>query len=608
LNSNQQEINESIEVKFDYDNLSKSDILGGTALYAELLKISDPFARRQAEMRCAESAKERGLMKMFKECLSEYKAGLSRAKKRESARDEYETMFPYQKLVLRCGGWIADENGVRRETEGGVVFASKIPIMPTALLKNIETGTEKVRLEFVRNGEWNKVIADRSVVASNNKIIELADSGIDVSSKNARYLVEYLNDCIMSNLDILPVLRSTERLGWFGDDFVPYCDGIVFDGEKQNKHLFDAVGVHGSFKEWTEYVSELRKNIYLRLQMAASFASPLIKRVGALPFIFHLWGGTGTGKTVGQTVAASIWGNPRKGKMWRTMDNTVNYVCNLSAFMHSFPVILDELQTIKGGESYDKLIMRCCEGTDRGRMSYDKACETRTWDCSYIFSGEEPIAKSVSGGGASNRVIEAEVKAGEYVAKDGNAVVRFVNENYGYAGIAFIVGILDEGDIALRQKYSEILNDLIQLDTTDKQASAMALLLLADRIACREIFKNETPLTTDDVAPYLKRTNEVSAAVRAAEYTSSLIAANVSRFMLDNKGEEWGSIQENGIVLINKQILTEKLQEKGFDFNAVKTAWANAGYLILNSQGKYTHQTKCYGVKASYIKLNTNVN
>ena len=343
--------------------------------------------------------------------------------------------------------------------------------------------------------------------------------------------------------------------------------------------------------------------------MAAAFASPLIEKVKALPFIFHLWGGTGAGKTVGQMVAASIWGCPEKGKMWRTMDNTVNYVCNLSAFMNSFPVILDELQTVKNGsEGYDKLIMRCCEGTDRGRMSYDKACETRTWSCSYIFSGEEPITKPLSGGGASNRVIEAEVKAGEYVVENGNSVVRFVSKNYGYAGMQFIIGVLEEGDDYLRYEYSDILDSLTALDTTDKQAAAMALMLLADRIACMYIFNGEKPLTADDVAPFLKRKGEISAAARAMEFTNNLIAANISRFLVENKGENWGGVQDGGIVLINKQILTEKLNEAGFDFSAVKTAWANAGYLMMNSQGRYIHNTKCCGVKASYIKLNTEIN
>ena len=62
----------------------------------------------------------------------------------------------------------------------------------------------------------------------------------------------------------------------------------------------------------------LRENIYLRLQMAASFASPIIEKVNGLPFVFHLWGGTGTGKTVGLMTAMSIWGNPRMGKTVRT--------------------------------------------------------------------------------------------------------------------------------------------------------------------------------------------------------------------------------------------------------------------------------------------------
>ena len=36
---------------------------------------------------------------------------------------------------------------------------------------------------------------------------------------------------------------------------------------------------------------------------------------------------------------------------------------------------------------------------------------------------------------------------------------------------------------------------------------------------------------------------------------------------------------------------------------AVSKQWAEKGYLIRNSQGKYVHQTKVYGFRSSYIKL-----
>lgn len=58
--------------------------------------------------------------------------------------------------------------------------------------------------------------------------------------------------------------------------------------------------------------------------MAASFASVLLEPLGCLSFVFHLWGGSGTGKTVGMMVAASVWGNPAEGALTRTLNSTPN--------------------------------------------------------------------------------------------------------------------------------------------------------------------------------------------------------------------------------------------------------------------------------------------
>ena len=109
------------------------------------------------------------------------------------------------------------------------------------------------------------------------------------------------------------------------------------------------------------------------MMMAASFASPIIEKVNALPFVFHLWGGTGSGKSVALMAAMSVWGNPSMGKMVRTMNMTSNSMLSTAAFLKNIPFAGDELQTIKSKwDNYDKLIMCITEGVDRGRMSYDK--------------------------------------------------------------------------------------------------------------------------------------------------------------------------------------------------------------------------------------------
>ena len=174
-----------------------------------------------------------------------------------------------------------------------------------------------------------------------------------------------------------------------------------FDGEDVNRAVYASIRPEGSFEKWKSFTLETRKNLLIRLMMDASFASALISKVSALPFVFHLWGKTGTGKTVALKIAMSIWGDPRMGKLTRTMNMTQNSMMSTAAFLNSIPFAGDELQTIKSRwDNYDQLIMRITEGIDRGRMNeLGNQRETKTWSCSFIFTGEEPCTRLNSGGG-----------------------------------------------------------------------------------------------------------------------------------------------------------------------------------------------------------------
>ena len=149
----------------------------------------------------------------------------------------------------------------------------------------------------------------------------------------------------------------------------------------------------------------------MRLLLATSLASPLIERVGALPFVFHLWGTTSFGKTVSLMVAMSVWGNPESGCLTRSMNMTQNAMARTASFLYNLPFGADELQQIRSRwDNFDNLVMYLTEGIDKGRAKAKGGIEElKTWRNCFIFTGEEPITKDNSGGGTKNRVIEVEV-------------------------------------------------------------------------------------------------------------------------------------------------------------------------------------------------------
>nr|DAP78040.1 MAG TPA: active helicase ring shaped helicase [Caudoviricetes sp.] len=535
------------------------------------------------------------------------------------------TNFTGQVLELQCGPWRANDLGVsmqKFDNHGQPVFVNACthPILPVEIYKNVDTGRERVKLAYFKYGQWQNVTVNRKVCADNSAIVDvLSDIGIEVTSENAKPLVKYISDCIGLNPAKLEPRKSINRLGWAGNEFMPYADDIVYDGEEAFDVIYKNVKENGDFSVWKEHCSVLRRNKVVRLAFAASFASCLIELVNALPFVLHIWSGeSGTCKTVAIMAAMSIWGNPKMGGLVKTMNTTKVNIMRTSAFLYSLPYAGDELQTMKDKwtTNFDQLIYQITEGIDRGRgRATGGVEETKTWRCSYLFTGEEPITKANSRAGSKNRVIEIEVE--EKLLEDGNRTVGILTKHYGHAGRMLVEYLQGVEKKALQEEYKAYFDAMCKLDTTEKQAMSMACILLADRILTEVVFTAESPLQISDVKMYLRSANEVDVAERSYQAVLNWIAKNPVRFQNPNdeesmnKGEVWGRIDEDRehseippVAVINKDVLCEFLEKNGFDYAAVSKKWAAKERVIRNSQGKYIHNTKVFGIKANYVKLN----
>lgn len=533
---------------------------------------------------------------------------------------EHETCFTGQPLALACGEWIANDAGIYRlKQQGDIVkkeHACKMPIMPAAVLRNIETDTEKIKLAFRRaKSAWSTCIFPRSTISNKNKIIELADRGILVNSNTSAALVTYLGDCLENNAETIPIIQSVERLGWVDGAFVPYDEALTLDNDGQGAELARAVHSKGTLEEWAEYIAPLRKqSLYLQIVLAAAFASVLISKVKTLPFVLHLWGGTGTGKTVALKVAASVWGNPEKYML--TLNGTTNALMGTAALLHDLPLLADELQTIKldtnfQNQTYDKLIMQLTEGKDRARLTQQSTLkDQKTWNNCFIFTGEEPITQSNSGGGTKNRVIELQCK--EQIVSNGNAVVNFIDSHYGSAGRAFIEHIASKPAETLQQNFQDLQSALLSLSgSSAKQCATLALIALADAYAAECIFKDKQQvLDLKQLAGIAKSLAEIDSAERAYRYIMDVIAANADYFTRKGykgyykpaTGACWGKLTADYIA-INRTRITEELAKQGYSLNSVTDAWKNKGYILTRSDGRITHTERLDSGTFSAIHL-----
>lgn len=580
-------------------------------IFYEIFEISDNIERTQYIESLRNVARK---LKRVTEFNNVYKSFMLDYAQRQKQTGQ-KTKFTDQPLELVCGEWTANDLGVRTirydKNAMPVPFqACSHPILPVEILKNVDTAEERITLAYFKSAMWQSITVDRSVCANANKIVDaLSQFGIEVTSDNAKNMVRYISDCVGLNPLTLNPKKSINRLGWVGNSFTPYAGDIRYEGEIDYEVIFRNVKSSGSFETWKNLCSGLRKNIPLRMMMAASFASVLLEPLKVLPFVLHVWGTTGTCKTVALMVAMSIWGNPKMGGLVKTMNMTKNAIMRNAAFLCSIPFAGDELQTIKDKwqGNFDQLIYQITEGVDRGRArAYGGVEDTKTWKNSFIFTGEEPITKANSGGGSKNRVIEIAIDGP--LVDDGHYVSSVVQENYGFAGRKLVEYIQEMDTGELTERYRKLFDELCKLDTTDKQAMAMSCLLLADELAVRLFFPGEVPLSVSQVKKYLQSAMDVDVAERAYQSVLNWAAKNPVRFEdpkadnSPNKGEVWGKIDET-VLVINRDVLVEYMNKSGFDYTAVTKKWNERNLLVRNSQNKFVHQTKVYGIKASYLKI-----
>lgn len=524
-----------------------------------------------------------------------WKAYLETVTRQQGISLDNSTAFDGQPIELLCGEYTCDDQCVSViDRFGFEIVVCSHPIMPIQRLVNIDTDEVKIELAFKRGNIWRTLIFDKKTLASSQQIISLASYGIAVDSENSRDLVKYLTTIETLNYEKLGEISSVGRLGWIRhNDFSPYVENVRFDGDLQFKAMFGAVKPTGSYEEWLALVKEIRKSgTVARIALAASFASALVEPCNSLPFIVHLWGGTEAGKTVGLMLAASVWANPSLGEYIRTFNTTSVGLELYAGFCNSLPLCLDELQIVKNRGSFDDLIYMLTEGIGRGRGAKAGGLQRlQTWRNCTITTGEMPISTGVSGGGAVNRVVEVDCKD-EKLFDDPRHVVDVLRKNYGFAGKLFIENLQREGwrEFAIdaqKQFYAQ----LIEGESTEKQAMAGSLILAADYLIDIWLFEDGITIKASDLKQYLTDKATVDQNQRAYEWLLDFIASNPARFAPsangDYTGECWGATDEHR-AYINKSIFDAKMNEAGF--NPVSfLSWARRRQLVECDKG---HNTK----------------
>ena len=349
--------------------------------------------------------------------------------------------------------------------------------------------------------------------------------------------------------------------------------------------------------------------------MAASLASILVEPCGALPFIVSLWGGTGIGKTVVLMLATSIWANPEEGAYMTDAKATAVAMEVRLNVLNSLPMLIDDMAQVKNqyDEDFSQLIYRWCAGIGKDRSNQNMGLQaTTSWHNCTITNGERSLVDETTQGGAINRVIDIESDGSVlFDGEEGNRVAQILKSNYGWLGGEFVEIIEQLGDEVTDiyggfiKKIKEITKDSPK---EDKQINPMALILSADYISEKYIYKDGITLDIEKCCSYLKNKGEVSEHKRAYEYIKGFIASNGKTFisatgdevMSPSTNGKW--IDDNTIAIIGSTF--DKIMKQGnFQSKAFLSWAAKQGLIETDNQGNFKKLKKIDGVPVRCVIL-----
>jgi putative DNA primase/helicase len=500
------------------------------------------------------------------------------------------------------------------------------PIVITARLENIDSGTEMMELAFMRNGKWKNLRAPRSSLFNKTSLVKFADSGLLVSSDNSEGLVRYFTDYESENNGVIPFIRSVGRIGWIGKkEFYPYVtDGeVIFDGD-DGEEILPALSARGDFAVWLETAKALRVSDVSRAMLAASFVSPMLYPLQNRIINLHFWYASGSGKTAALKFALSVWGNPLK--LMGNFNSTAVGLERRAGTLKHLPLGLDELQVLNEKRlSSSTIVYSLGNGYGKTRGSRNGGLqEVPTWLNSIISTGEQPISNETSMDGVNTRVLEVygqPIEDAEY----GRYVHQVSEDNYGFAGEKFIRYLIEkvltekgklDGDYAELRGGLKSSFEMLDIGDPGAHLDNIAAIALADRYSSECLFgMSEKQATVEAMQLGMallhncKSLEKEDSVDRAWHFVEGWLAENKTRF--DTAVSPcYGKIEKNCVYVI-ASVLREALEYAGFIYTKCIKGFRDRDYIevFANSEGSRNCQCqkRIQGVNVRAVCLKVEV-
>ena len=372
-------------------------------------------------------------------------------------------------------------DGIKMTIDDADIDICKFDIYPVSYGKDETLGYETVRFRWNRpHCGWQELTLRQAYLTEGHRefATALADQGIVLYNRNQ---TGYFQLMLRSYMDELRHKRAMTNLyttmGWkenytqfvIGDTVLRRNpDGTVTEeritlssGSQRLGH--DLYTTSGTLEQWVDFTTLLDKALMPAhmFSVAVGLSAPLYAFTGLKGLTVSLYGPTGGGKTLAQLWQQSIWGDP--DKLHFAAKFTQNTLFSRMGMYCHMPMTIDEVTMMVDKEVGD-FAYWVSQGRDKARLNRNaEERDAKEWALPVTVSTNKSlqsklIASKLDTDAQMARILEVSVPQHSLLTKDstaGRKIYQFVTSNYGHAGKAFIIKLLELGPAGVQAAIAE---------------------------------------------------------------------------------------------------------------------------------------------------------
>lgn len=505
-------------------------------------------------------------------------------------------------------GYSVCDNGVEKVAGESMITVCRTPVIIKSKTFSVDEKIFKLTLAYMNQSGKLKALpsTEAAIIFNRNKLVDLANNGLPVTSSNANLLVDYLDAFNAENENNFPLTYTVPRCGWYhfnGKEFFidPRKPCSIIDDDKNIKVVVDSLSLFanslrqkGNLAEWKKIYELAKKYPVARIMVAAAIAPILLKILGERNFLLYICAPTRAGKTTALYLAASAVGDE---KMIRSFDATKNGLAGAAADVNDFAFLVDEKQVAdsKLKDQFDTLVYALANGLGRTKLNKDSTLrKLQDWRTIAIMTGETQLLADNVTGGANTRLLSINVTREILPADVCRLIHDTIKENCGLAFTLIIDKIFEVGFDKLRQICQELVALFVAKhpELLNEHCRYLAVLTLADAIL-NAVLNEDSALPIDDsiqnanaIFKFIPTTVEISDTAREKDFVLAIIAQNQNRFIggnipLDRMLTICGKLNDNdGYTYIAAKFLQDECNRDGRDYHKLADDLVAAGFFV----------------------------